>query len=319
MSISEESARDVQNDILRAAALGPEPALLSCVAAKSNIRIGISGWTYPPWRGTFYPEKLPQNRELAYASRQVNSIEINGSFYSLQRPSSFIKWYQAVPDDFVFSVKANRYITHVLRLRNCRAPLANFFASGVLALNEKLGSVLWQFPPSMKLDLERMEEFLAMLPTDAVHAKRLAENCDPWMRERAYFEVNNNWRIRHAFEVRHASFRNSAFLRLLRKFKAALVFSDSGGKWPYIEEVTADFIYIRLHGAEELYASGYNTRALKTWARRIRSWQARNTFVYFDNDAKVFAPFNAVELHSLLTDFVAEDETLFDRKIRLAA
>ena len=270
-----------------------------------RIKIGISGWTYPPWRGTFYPEKLPHNRELAYASRQVNSIEINGTFYSLQRSSSYLKWYEAVPPGFVFSVKVYLNITHILRIRNIQTPVANFFASGGLALKEKLGSILWQFPPSMKMDLGRMEEFLALLPQDFSSAKRLAAECDPWMKARAYVETGGiapSERIRHAIEVRHPSFRDPAFYRLLRKYGAALVFSDSGGKWPYLEVVTSDFVYIRLHGTEELYASGYDEKALDEWANRIKNWKKRapDIFVYFDNDAKVFAPFNAIELHAKL-------------------
>src|SRR5438874_6725199 len=133
-----------------------------------QLRIGISGWTYGPWRGTFYPKDLPQKKELWYASRRVNSIEINGSFYSLQTPSSYQKWYEETPDDFLFSIKGGRFITHMRRLKNVQAPLANFFASGVLALKQKLGPILWQLPPNFKFDPGRLEEFFAMLPRDTV-------------------------------------------------------------------------------------------------------------------------------------------------------
>ncbi|OFZ56587.1 MAG: hypothetical protein A2428_10775 [Bdellovibrionales bacterium RIFOXYC1_FULL_54_43] len=287
----------------------------------AEIRIGISGWTYPPWRGTFYPKGLPQNRELAFASRQVSSIEINGSFYSLQRPSSYQSWYAAAPDDFVFSVKANRYITHIRRLLEIERPLANFFASGVLALREKLGPILWQFPPSFKFDPQRFKNFLEILPRSTHEAARLAKRHDAWMAGRTWVETDEDRPVSHTIEIRNQSFETNEFVAMMRAHEIPIVFSDSGGKWPYIEEVTGGFVYVRLHGSEELYASGYDDAALDDWEDRVRVWKsgrtrkstslaqakvprkARDVFVYFDNDAKIRAPFDAISLLERLTDF----------------
>lgn len=280
------------------------------------LRVGIAGWTYGPWRGTFYPEDLKQKEELAYASRQVNSIEINGSFYSLQQPGSYERWYEATPEDFVFSVKAPRYITHIRRLREVEGAVANFFASGVLALAEKLGPILWQFPPSLKFDAERFEEFFKMLPGDTEEAARVAEKHEKFMKGRVYLKSDGKRVVRHAVEVRHESFKTAEFIELLRKYGLALVVADTAGKWPLMEDVTADFVYLRLHGDEELYISGYTDRALAEWARKVRAWargaepagakrvdkksghvkKGRDVYVYFDNDVKVRAPVDAQEL-----------------------
>jgi uncharacterized protein YecE (DUF72 family) len=280
------------------------------------IRIGISGWRYAGWRGVFYPPGLPQRRELEYASRQFDSIEINGSFYSLQRPESYQEWYRATPAGFVFAVKGGRYITHFLKLREIERPLANFFASGVLALREKLGPVLWQLPPQLAYDGERLERFLALLPHDTAAALALARRRDARMKGRAHLAIDRKRRIRHALEIRHESFRDASFVRLLRRHRVALVVSDSPGHWPLCEDVTADFLYLRLHGDEQLYASGYSDRSLARWAARIRAWAAsgepddaariaaprrprrgsRDVYCYFDNDAKVMAPFDARRL-----------------------
>lgn len=281
-----------------------------------ELRIGISGWTYPGWRGAFYPEGLVQRRELAYASRTMNSIEINGSFYSLQRPSSYRKWYEATPDGFVFAVKGSRFITHMKKLRDVEGPLANFFASGVLRLADKLGPILWQFPPQLTYDAGRFEAFLSLLPRSAAAAAALAEGHDERLAGRSWTEAEHEGPLRHAFEVRHPSFFTPAFAGLLRDHGAALVFADTAGLWPYAEELTADFVYLRLHGAEQLYASGYTDPQLDWWAERIRAWHTggeppdarrlteavppggdgRDVYVYFDNDAKVHAPFDAQRL-----------------------
>jgi uncharacterized protein YecE (DUF72 family) len=278
------------------------------------IEVGISGWTYRGWRGTFYPKKLPQHRELAFASRQLPSIEINGTFYSLQRPTSYENWYNMTPKDFVFSVKANRYITHMRKLNDVEVPMANFFASGPLRLREKLGPFLWQFPPSMPFDPERFETFLKLLPRDFEAAARLGRKA-VLAKDRTYLEVSENHRIRHAVEVRHMSFLNPWFVDLLREHHVAIVFADTAGKWPYLEDLTSDFVYVRLHGDSELYVSGYDDPALQFWSRRIERWQrgleavdrltvteemapktSRDVFVYFDNDAKVRAPVDAQAL-----------------------
>lgn len=238
----------------------------------AKLRIGISGWRYPPWRGKFYPEDLPQRLELHYASRQLNSIEINGSFYSLQRPDSWRHWYRDTPRGFVFSVKAPRFITHVRRLREVEKPLANFFASGVLALGEKLGPILWQFPPSLKYDHGLFDAFLASLPKDGAAALAMARQHDTHVKYVDDLEPRRNHRLRHAIEIRHDSFKDPAFVALLRKHRAALVISDAARKWPRLQDVTGGFVYMRLHGDKVLYASGYTDAALDDWAARIRAW-----------------------------------------------
>lgn len=283
----------------------------------AQLRIGISGWTYAPWRGVFYPKDLPQHRELNYASCQLNSIEINGSFYSLQTPSSYRKWYEETPDGFVFAVKGGRFITHMKRLRDIRVPLANFFASGVLELKEKLGPFLWQFPTQFRFDREKFETFFKLLPRTTEDAAKLARSRDERMKGRSSLKAHAELPLRHAVEIRHESFASREFVDLLRAHDVALVFADTAGKWPYLEEVTSDFIYVRLHGDEELYVSGYTDSALDWWADRIRAWSkgsqptdakvldgsprpkarnSRDVFVYFDNDVKVRAPIDAMNL-----------------------
>lgn len=282
----------------------------------SSIYIGVSGWRYPPWRGGFYPRGLPQDEELAFASRALPSIELNGSFYSLQKPASYAAWYDATPDDFRFSVKGNRFITHTLRLREIDGPLANVMASGVFNLREKLGPFLWQFPPNYAFDAEQMAHFMRLLPHDSTHAQALARTHEARMRGRVALDIDANHKLRHAIEVRHESFADPAFVALARKYKVAIVVADTAGKWPLIEDVTADFMYLRLHGDKELYASGYTDKALDQWAERIRAWTgggqpadatlasdaappkraSRDLFCYFDNDLKVRAPFDAQSL-----------------------
>jgi uncharacterized protein YecE (DUF72 family) len=281
-----------------------------------RIRIGISGWRYSGWRGSFYPNDLAQSRELQFASCALPSIEINGSFYSLQRPESYTRWYRETPDDFVFSVKGSRYITHLLRLREVERPLANFFASGLFNLREKLGPILWQFPPNFRYDPQRFELFFELLPRDTEQALALARRRDARMKGRARLAIDKRRKLRHAIEIRHDSFLDGSFVKLLRRYQVALVVADTAGKWPYREDVTADFVYIRLHGEKELYASGYTEESLDRWAERIRSWseglepddarrissqpprprRSRDVFCYFDNDIKVKAPFDAKRL-----------------------
>ena len=240
----------------------------------AGIHIGISGWRYAPWRGDFYPNGLTQKKELRFASRAVGSIEINGSFYSLQTPERYADWYADTPKGFVFSVKGPRYITHVRRLREVDGALANFFASGIFRLKEKLGPILWQFPPSFKFDPELFESFLRQLPHDSEAALAIAKGCEPRMEGRSYLAIDRKRPMRHAVEIRHTSFVDPAFVDLLRKYRVALVVADTAGKWPHQEDLTSDFVYIRLHGAEELYTSGYTDAALDEWRRRIESWNA---------------------------------------------
>jgi uncharacterized protein YecE (DUF72 family) len=289
-----------------------------CIYTESmgKIYIGISGWRYPPWRGVFYPEGLKQADELAFASRALPSIELNGSFYALQRPSSYAAWYEATPPGFIFSQKGNRYITHILRLDDIEGPLANVFASGVFQLREKLGPFLWQFPPSFSYDADRVEHFLSLLPHDTEQALQLARRCEPRMHGKSVLEIDKKRKLRHAMEIRHDSFIDASFVALLRKYHVALVVADTTGKWPYMEDVTADFMYLRLHGEKKLYAGGYTDQAISHWAERIRAWSkgaqpedgklvsdvapvkrtSRDVYCYFDNDIKVRAPFDAHRL-----------------------
>lgn len=281
----------------------------------ANFRIGTSGWTYPPWRGVFYPSGLAQREELAYCSHRFNSLEINGSFYALQRPSSYRAWFEQTPADFVFAVKGSRFLTHMKKLHAIETPLANFFASGLLRLADKLGPILWQFPPQLRFKPDRIARFLDLLPTTPEAAAALALRHGPELAPRAWTRAEHAGRLRYAFEVRHPSFLCQDFIALLRQHQAALVFADSAGRWPYSEDLTSDFVYIRLHGAEDLYASQYSDSQLDWWAQRCRLWasggepddakrvsqdrappQLRDVYVYFDNDAKVHAPFDAARL-----------------------
>jgi uncharacterized protein YecE (DUF72 family) len=282
---------------------------------RQDLHIGISGWTYAGWRGVFYPKKLAHRLELEFASRAFNSIEINGSFYSLQQPSSYHRWYEETPPGFIFSVKGPRFITHMKKLREVRAPLANFFASGVLRLREKLGPILWQFPPNFGWNPDRFTEFFELLPRDTRAAAKLARHHDDKVRNRAWLKADADRPIRHCVEVRHPTFMVPEFFALLRRHNIAFVVADTAAKWPYAEDLTADFAYCRLHGAQQLYVSGYSDKELDWWANRIEHWRKgkqpgdatlisdrkasvgrRDVYVYFDNDAKVHAPFNAATL-----------------------
>ena len=266
------------------------------------VRIGISGWRYPPWRGVFYPRGLPQRRELEHASACFDSIEINGSFYSLQRPSSYQRWAAETPEGFVFAVKGPRFITHMLRLRGARVPMANFFASGVLALGAKLGPVLWQLPARHAYDEVQLREFFALLPRSTAAARELAREHDAKVDGRAWLDEVVDRPLRHVLEVRSASFAdNPGFVELLRSQDVGLVVADTAGRWPYLDAVTSSVVYVRLHGDTELYVSGYSDDALRLWAQRIRQWRERaDVYVYFDNDAKVHAPFDALRLAELV-------------------
>jgi uncharacterized protein YecE (DUF72 family) len=264
------------------------------------IRIGISGWRYSGWRGAFYPKGLVQRAELAYAAERVNSIEINGSFYALQQPANYRAWRSETPENFLFTVKGGRFITHMKKLAGVETALANFFASGVLALGPKLGPFLWQLPPNLGLDLDRMADFLGRLPRTAGELARLAEHHDRKLHVDRSLTVAEDARqpVRHAVEVRHESFRNPNFYQLLRSRQIALVVADTAGKWPYLEQSTSDFQYVRLHGDAELYASGYSDASLDRWAGKVRGWAdaGQDVFVYFDNDVKVHAPYDAIHL-----------------------
>ena len=285
-------------------------------SARGDIRVGISGWRYEPWRGVFYPKGLPQRRELEFASRMLPTIEINGSFYSLQHPDYYAGWREETPDDFVFAVKAPKYITHERRLKDVQAPLANFLANGLFELRGKLGPILWQFPPMLPFKPDRFEAFFEMLPHDTAAAARMAEYHDERVQDRVSLTIDRKRPMRHAVEIRHPSFADPAFIALLRRHGIALVVADTAGKWPLLEDLTAEFVYLRLHGDKELYASGYSDAALNRWATRVDAWSRgrqvedahlasqqraarrtkRDVYCYFDNDVKVHAPYDAATL-----------------------
>jgi len=295
-----------------------------------RVRIGISGWRYAGWRGKFYPPKLAQRRELEFAATKFPSVEINGTFYSLQKPGYFRDWSAQTPEDFVFAVKGSRYLTHMLKLRNAEQPLANFFASGLLELGKKLGPILWQFPPQLRFEASRFREFFELLPRTQGAAATLASAHDERLQGRACVEVAKGvpkkTPIRHAVEIRDESFACEEFVELLREHDVALVVADTV-EWPLLFDVTADFVYVRLHGSEELYASGYEDVALDEWAERVVAWAtgaraegrraceteaegcARDVYVYFDNDAKVRAPFDAMGLEKKVREALHAAET----------
>ena len=267
-----------------------------------TIRVGISGWSYPRWRGDFYPAGLRQRDELAYAAQRMGSVEINGSFYSLQRPTSYTAWREQTPQDFVFAVKGGRFITHMKKLRSVETPLANFFASGVLALGPKLGPILWQIPENLRFDAGRMADFFDLLPRTTGQAAALATGHDAKIPEdRALTTTDEDRPLRHALEFRSETFCTEESLALLRAHDIGAVVADTAGKWPMAEAVTSDFVYVRLHGDTELYASGYSDQALEAWAARCRAWAGQgDVYVYFDNDAKGFAPYDALALQARL-------------------
>jgi uncharacterized protein YecE (DUF72 family) len=284
-----------------------------------TIRTGISGWRYAPWRKVFYPAGLPQRRELEFASRRLTSIEINGSFYALQKPENYVAWAAETPDDFLFSVKGPRFVTHMKKLADVRVPVANFFASGVLALGPKLGPVLWQLPPNLGFHPDRLAAFFDLLPRTTAAAAQLATEHDERLDDRAWTTTDADRPLRHVLEVRHASFEDPSFVELLRAHDIGLVVADAAGRWPVIEDVTADLVYVRLHGVTELYASGYDDESLDRWATKVRAWASggepdgtrtlagpaqpareRDVFVYFDNDLKVRAPYDSMALAARL-------------------
>jgi uncharacterized protein YecE (DUF72 family) len=278
----------------------------------AQSRIGISGWLYPPWRGVFYPDDLRQAGELAFASRQFPTIELNSSFYRLHTPQVYRGWSEQTPARFVFAIKGPRFITHIKRLKNVDDPLSVFFASGPLALGRKLGPFLWQLPPNFRYDHSIIDQFLARLPRRADEALAMARRHAPTDMPEAFLKR----RLRHALEVRHVSFLDEDFIRLARRHGVAVVVSDGARRWPMIRDVTAGFVYLRLHGEKKLYGSRYGDASLNRWADRIQAWldgdqlpdktllapdgmprrQSRDVYVYFDNDTKVDAPFDAHRL-----------------------
>lgn len=283
----------------------------------AEIRIGMSGWTYPPWRGTFYPEGLLQKKELEYASKQVTSIEINGTFYSMQKPESFITWHKQTPADFKFAIKAPRYITHVRRLKEIDSGLANLFATGILRLEHKLGVILWQFPPFVELKDSRFEDFFGKIPRTAFQAAEIAKNFSPKIKDIVDFKVTKDFPIHHVFEFRNYTFFKPDFIQIMKKNNVGLVIADSAEKGIYSEDLTSDVVYLRMHGLGKKYAKGYSKKDITALAEKVKCWsqgkacdgpkllsetelKPRSVYVYFDNDAKEYAPSNAQELMKLL-------------------
>ena len=226
------------------------------------VRIGISGWRYEPWRGVFYPKGLPQRRELEFCGAALPDARDQRLVLLAAAARVLRRWYDETPPGFVFAVKGSRYITHLLRLKNIDKPLANFFASGIFNLRDKLGPFLWQFPPMFRYDRERFERFFELLPRDTNEALALARRRDARMTGRARLAIDEDRPLRHAVEIRHPSFMNDDFVALLRKHGIGLVVADTAGKWPHSFDVTADFVYVRLHGDVKIYTSGYTDRAL---------------------------------------------------------
>ncbi|CAN5377906.1 DUF72 domain-containing protein [soil metagenome] len=244
-----------------------------------KIRVGVGGWTFEPWRGVFYPEKLSQKRELEYAASHLTSIEINGTYYGSQKPATFANWAKAVPENFVFSVKASRYTTNRKVLSDGAESIDRFLKQGIVELGDKLGPILWQFMATKKFDADDFAGFLTLLP-----------------------EKQDGLPLRHALEVRHESFVDPAFYALAKKHNAAIVFADSD-TFPKIDEQTSDFTYARLQRTVEDVPTGYDANALDGWADTAKGWAngGRDVFVYMISGAKVRNPAAAQALISRLT------------------
>jgi uncharacterized protein YecE (DUF72 family) len=274
------------------------------LTARGRVLVGTSGWLYPSWRGDFYPRGLPHARELAYMAARLPTVEVNGTFYSLTRPSSCDAWRRQVPPGFVFAIKGSRYITHMLKLRGFEHALANFFASGILRLGPTLGPILWQLPPQLPFDPVRARGFFEALPRDVAGAERWARRHDARTTGRAALTAAGGRQraLRHALEIRHPSWLSEAALALLRAFDIALVAADTAGRHPLSVDRTASFGYVRLHGATELYASRYHNRDLERWSRLIDGWATggADVYAYFDNDARGHAPHDAERLRRML-------------------
>ncbi len=238
----------------------------------NHVFVGTSGWNYPHWRKVFYPADLSSRDWLPFYAQKLLAVEVNYSFYRLPKSSTYRRWYDQTPPDFVFSLKASRFITHIKRLKGAKGPLGNFLENAEI-LEEKCGPIFFQLPPSFSADLRRLEEFLKLLPKGG----------------------------RFAFEFRHPAWFEKETFSLLRKYNAALIYADTP-RYPCAEVQTTDFFYLRLHGHEVLYASKYSTSQLREYAEKVKVWRKKgDVFVFFDNDARGFAVQNALELKKLVS------------------
>ncbi len=274
--------------------------------APPPIRVGTSGWIYPHWKGRFYPKALPERRWLAFLAQRLPTVEVNGTFYSLTRPSACDAWREATPPGFLFALKGSRYVTHMRKLRNFRAPLANFFSSGILRLGERLGPILWQLPPQLPFDAPRADAFFAALPEDVRAAERLARRHDARTTGRAALTApdGRDRPLRHAVEVRHPSWLSDEALALLERRNVALAAADAAGEHPFsLARTSRDLAYVRLHGARRLYEGAYTPAELREWAARGRAWarEGAEVYVYFDNDRDAQAVRDALALHALVS------------------
>ena len=283
-----------------------------------RIRVGLSGWSYDEWRGDFYPKGLARSRQLGFVADRFDTVEVNGTFYSLASPKAMRSWAASTPTDFVFAVKGSRFITHNKKLGDVEEPLANFMASGLLELGDRLGPLLWQIGPRFTFDPERLERFLSLLPRDLEGVASLARKAT-LEREHSTELHTANRPLQHVLEPRHDSFFVDEAVELARAQGVALAFSHQSS-WPYTEEITADFVYLRLHGPRRVYSSGYHESELEEWAERISLWAQgseppdavritdfplpgsgrRDVYAYFDNDVKSAAPFDALTLKARL-------------------
>jgi uncharacterized protein YecE (DUF72 family) len=283
-----------------------------------KIRIGLSGWSYDEWSGDFYPADLPADDRLRYLADRFDTVEVNGTFYSLTTPDAVRSWRDQTSRRFVFSVKGSRYITHNKRLHDPGQAMANFFASGILDLGRRLGPILWQLPPNLRYDRDDLEQFLDLLPHQTEAAVSLARRHDDRVDKASYGDGNNH-RVRHVLEFRHPSFLVPEAMSITRRHGCAVACSHATD-WPLAADVTAGFVYVRLHGPGEVYASRYEDEDLQRWAERVETWhrgnevgdlatfsqsrpperKERDVYVYFDNTAAGHAPQDALRFQEML-------------------
>ena len=258
------------------------------------IRTGTAGWVFAPWRGTFFPPGLVQKQELAYASSRLGSIEINATFRANQKPESFARWAKEARDGFVFSIKGPQLVTHIKRLKNCEQELANFFASGPLALGAKLGPFVWQLPPNVSYNRDTLSAFLALLPRTVADYVALAGKADERLKSQPFLATDGVGPIRHAIELRNASFDLPEVGALLAEYNVARVIADTAENPS--RELTADFAYCRLQGPPE--GEGYQPADIADWAETVKGWamSGKDVFAYFVHEDKLHAPANAIAL-----------------------